>query len=89
MAGGKKNKNVINEADFKNNPALDFALANYDMEMIWSWKLMIWIINNATQIWALAKFLSLAFCEYFAFISIRKEAINKIQIDSRSRKDSL
>ena len=22
MAGGKKNKNVINEADFKNNPAL-------------------------------------------------------------------
>ena len=44
-----------------------------------------------TQIWILAqkKKLSPAFCEYFAIISIRKEAINKIQIDSRSRNDAL
>ena len=29
--------------------------------------------------------LLLVFCKYFTFISIRKEAINKIQIDSRSK----
>ena len=29
-----------------------------------------------------------AFCEYFAFISIRKEAIDKIQVDTGSRNDA-
>ena len=36
-----------------------------------------------------ANFLLLAFFKYFAFISIRKEAINNIKIDLRSRNDAL
>ena len=51
------------------------------------------IINNTTQIWTLATYwlwpiLLLAFCKHFAFISIRKEAIDKIQIRTRSRNDA-
>ena len=36
-----------------------------------------------------ANLLSLAFFKYFAFISIRKEAIDNIKIDLRSRNDAL
>ena len=45
--------------------------------------------KNTTQIWTLQKNLSLAFCKYFAIISIKKEATNKIQIVLMSRNDAL
>ena len=47
----------------------------------------VWVASNPS--WALTNFLSPAFCDYFTFISIRKEAIIKIQIDSRSKKNTL
>ena len=49
------------------------------------------ITNNTTLItpkFGLWQFSSPGFFEYFAFILVRKEAINKIQIDSRSRNDA-
>jgi len=44
------------------------------------------IIQPKFGLW---QFLSPGFGEYFAFISISKEDINKIQIDSRSRNNAL
>ena len=46
------------------------------------------MFNHLTEISFLG-ILSPAFGEYFAFISINKEAMNKIQIDSRSKNDAL
>ena len=43
------------------------------------------IIQPKFGLW---QFSSPAFFEYFAFISIRKAAIDKIQIDLRSRNDA-
>ena len=47
----------------------------------------VWVASNPS--WALTNFLSPAFCNYFTFISIRKEAIIKIQIDLKSKKNTL
>ena len=45
-------------------------------------------INNAPQIWTLTNFIT-SFLQIFAFISIRKKAINKIKTGSRSEIDAL